>query len=937
MAERKAILSNRLYVPRDQILPHHFREFTYDLYDSYNKQEFRVETFQLYPDHYGFCRGDIGKLQRVFTGFDFDDRRSIAPFPYKLKLTKELRPNQAETLRDWIASGYGMLVAPARWGKCVTADSLVTTAAGTVPISLLAPLEPGESTEIRLPVASIGTSIQEASWLHHKGNARTIKIKTSYGYRVEGTEEHPVLTLDRSLNIAWTPLKDVRPGHHFVAVSRGADLFPSHTVPLQFTPLGLNVRAKLYPLPSTMTQDLSRLLGYLVSEGTVGRDYFRFFNKEKALLDDYEACFLACFGVMPSRTRDPRTGVYCCAKTSVLIADFLSFLGLRPGPSRTKEIPLAILVSSKITVAGFLRALFDGDGWVERDKVKFTTASEKLAHQVHVLLANFGVTASCKRIHRNAPSGKGHWYWQISIFGKNIDRFHDQIGFGLKRKNKWVGRRRKADWTEKIPGLSEALLSFVRGPKSLGYGWYDDVNGKKVQLSVGPVADTTRGGRGYDRVGVDYFERHPHVLGDVGSVDPDLAGRIGSVLAVGPVFWDEVSYKRRSKTEKDVYDLTVPGAHSFVANSIVVHNTVWMTALVKKLKQRALMLAHVEELCHQLEETFREFTNVNELEQQHGVRLCGVLNEWDDFFPILTLSTYQCFEASAVGRKILSDKRDFFGLVMVDECHRAATEVYTKVVGKLDAMYRVGVTATPTRKDHMHCIASDMLGPVRVVGVGEQLHVDYEWVYTNTEVREFASWGTMWGRLCKAKRRNTLIAKRIVADVRNGRFVLCTTERLAHIDAIRDAIVKIDPDISIAEISGRIKGRDALRKAIKRGEYQVTIAMSKIIELGYNIPRWSTIHATLPMTNKENWYQRISRIRTPMEPAFEGDTYEKPTPLARIYIDTGHKAIWAYKSIVKKVNDKFKFTCLNPDKPREKKAQPRPKKGFAGMKRPGED
>jgi len=482
MAERKAILSNRLYVPRDQILPHHFREFTYDLYDSFNKQEFRVETFQLYPDHYGFCRGDIGKLQRVFPDFDFDDRRSIAPFPYKLKMTKELRPNQAETLSKWIGIGYGMLQAPARWGK-----------------------------------------------------------------------------------------------------------------------------------------------------------------------------------------------------------------------------------------------------------------------------------------------------------------------------------------------------------------------------------------------------------------------------------------------------------------------TVWMSALVKKLKQRALMLAHVEELCHQLEETFREFTNINELEQQHGERLCGVLNEWDDFFPILTLSTYQCFESSAVGRQILSDKRDFFGLVMVDECHRAATEVYTKVVGKLDAMYRVGVTATPTRKDNMHCIASDMLGPVRVIGVGEQLHVDYEWVYTNTEVREFSSWGTMWGRLCKAKRRNTLIAKRIVADVRNGRFVLCTTERLAHIDDIRDAIVKLDPDISIAEISGRVKGRDELRKAIKRGEYQVTIAMSKIIELGYNIPRWSTIHATLPMTNQENWYQRISRIRTPMEPAFEGDIYEKPVPLARIYIDTGHKAIWAYKATVKKVNDKFDFTCLNPDKPREKSAQPRPKKGFAGMKRPGED
>jgi len=341
--------------------------------------------------------------------------------------------------------------------------------------------------------------------------------------------------------------------------------------------------------------------------------------------------------------------------------------------------------------------------------------------------------------------------------------------------------------------------------------------------------------------------------------------------------------------------------------------TVWMTALMCKLRQRTLMLAHQEDLCNQLEETVRKFTNINELEEQHGIKLCGVLKEWDDFFPILTLSTYQCFAVSEKGRRVLREKKDYFGLVMVDEAHRCKTEMYTDVVGVLNSAYRCGVTATPKRKDRMHVVISDVLGPVTAKAEGEQLHVRYSWEYTETEVEEFSNWTVMWNRLVKKRKRTRKIATKVVEDVRAGHFVLVTTERYTHIDDLREMIKEIDEDITIGELSGRVPDRDGFRLKAKRGDYQVVLAMSKIVELGYNVPRWSSFHNTLPMTNPENWYQRISRIRTPMEPAFDGDDYVKPDPIARVWIDAGHKAIWAYKSVVRKENDKRGFECLNPD------------------------
>lgn len=359
--------------------------------------------------------------------------------------------------------------------------------------------------------------------------------------------------------------------------------------------------------------------------------------------------------------------------------------------------------------------------------------------------------------------------------------------------------------------------------------------------------------------------------------------------------------------------------------------TVMLTALICKLRQRTLMLAHREDLCAQLEETIRAFTNVDELEQQLDRKLVGVLEDWDDFFPVATLSTYQCFAVSQQGRRVLDQHRDDFGLVIVDEAHVCKTELYNEVVERTTAAYRCGVTATPTRKDRMHCVVNDVLGPVVTVGTGEQLSVDYTWEYTGCDVPEFKNWTVMWNRLVKRKRRDKKIAERVVQDVRDGHYVLVTTERLKHLYSLEFAIQAIDPDITIGILSGSTKDRDGFRNAARRGEYQVVIAMNKIVELGYNVPRWSCFHNTLPMANAQNWYQRISRIRTPMEPAFKGDDWVKPTPTARIWLDSGHPAVFAYRNIVKKENDRLGFQCLNPEV-----AKPRGRRKGLGFQRKSE-
>jgi hypothetical protein len=338
--------------------------------------------------------------------------------------------------------------------------------------------------------------------------------------------------------------------------------------------------------------------------------------------------------------------------------------------------------------------------------------------------------------------------------------------------------------------------------------------------------------------------------------------------------------------------------------------TVTACALACKLKQRTLVLAHQVDLLNQFEETFRQSTNVNDIEKVQGKKLVGVYYTPKDNYELMVLSTYQWFYTSPLGPKWLEENRDKFGLIIVDESHLCRTELYLGAVNSFTGMYRCGLTATPLDpRNQLDVIIADVLGPVTAKASEQAMSVDWSVVKTNHVVKSFAQWSTLINRLSKDVKRNELICDWIEKDIRDGYFVLVTTERIQH---VKDLVAMLKTrGLTAGELYGATFDRDQFRKDCKIGMYQVVVAMNRIVQLGYNVPRWGSFHNTMPMTNSVNWYQRISRIRTPMEPAFEGDSYVKPQPKCRVYLDQGHGAIWAYYNTVKAENERNGFTHIS--------------------------
>ncbi|MEO8637924.1 MAG: LAGLIDADG family homing endonuclease [Candidatus Taylorbacteria bacterium] len=197
-----------------------------------------------------------------------------------------------------------------------------------------------------------------------------------------------------------------------------------------------------------VSSELGRVLGYLVSEGTISENIAIVTNIDLDILRDVEKC-LEKIGVCAFSTPNSiRSG----DQTFVAL---LSALGMKE-KSGTKRIPSVIFEAGKEVQANFLKAYFEGDGGVDGAQVTAVSKSKMLVSDLAYLLNFFGIIARISPRKKQIP-GKGMGdYYQLSISGQeNLDKFRAQIGFVSERKNSaLLGLKKNANTNvDVIPGL----------------------------------------------------------------------------------------------------------------------------------------------------------------------------------------------------------------------------------------------------------------------------------------------------------------------------------------------------------------------------------------------------------------------------------------------------------------------------------------------------
>ncbi len=316
------------------------------------------------------------------------------------------------------------------------------------------------------------------------------------------------------------------------------------------------------------------LLAHLIGDGCyLSRQPLHYTNSEMELIKIVEMAAVSQFEVKPRLVKQKNWfHLYLSAKEKLargrrnpIVAWLDEELKIMNQRSGEKVVPELVFGLDEKQIALFLCHLWATDGcvYVKREgkkgplvRVYYASKSERLVRQVASLLLRLGI------LSKIGFSQKGDYArtWQVHVQGKiGQERFLFKIG----------GVGKKAILVEKALKVLSKIESNPNNdvvPKEV---W------QMVEMERKRLGWSTR--EFHRKMGWAYSGTQRHDNGvsrkRLGKIVKVLGSKELLILADSGVFWDEVKSIKKLGVEK-VYDMTVPELSNFVANDIIVHNSI---------------------------------------------------------------------------------------------------------------------------------------------------------------------------------------------------------------------------------------------------------------------------------------------------------------------------------------------------------------------------
>lgn len=427
--------------------------------------------------------------------------------------------------------------------QCLDANTLVMTTDGLVKIKNVKKKSYIETDESKFLVSDV----------YYNGKKHVFKIKTQHGYEITGTRLHKLLTVNCEGKLIWKKVGDFKEGD-WVVISPGKWLGSKVNLPnFKYTPKSgrnkTSFKAISYHLPKTLNKDLAELLGFYIADGSNHRDGIRFTvgQHEKEIVDRITQLSINLFGKIPTVVEyDNKFEV---AILSIQIKEWLKFLNVIKKSSITANIPKLILQSNEENICAFLRGLFTADGCIRKSgHITYTSASIKLINSLQIALLHLGIPT---RRYRNKATG----VFQISISTKwGYVNYKKKIGFvSDKKKQRLLAINSDQIFKrgETIPNQNKRIRKWYknlqRGEKIKVLKEYNDlVNRTQIrQLSYQKLQSLSK------------LKIQPNFIKELLSHQV-IYTQVTDISFIG---------------QREVFDLTIPEKHAYLANGFVSHNS----------------------------------------------------------------------------------------------------------------------------------------------------------------------------------------------------------------------------------------------------------------------------------------------------------------------------------------------------------------------------
>ena len=304
-------------------------------------------------------------------------------------VTLNLASSQKGKDGGWARGRVVNLVGDNSSGKCVK-NCYVITEKGIQKIDDM--LNEDGYFNFKTKIASFKNEIKETSHIYKELADETIRIKTKYGFEIEGTPEHPImLWCPTTFTFELKPLDEVKEGD-IIVIQKGMCMFPEYPYRFKLNSeyqkniSGFN--AIQWELPKTMNESLATLLGYFVADGIFTNNAITISNSKNYNKEN----ILNCLSALDIHINSVERGINI-SRTEFRNFVFNLFGKPEDFTARFKFVPKCILQSTKQHQVSFLKALIDCDSWCDTNKhnLEYYTASKELAKQVQLMLLNFGI------------------------------------------------------------------------------------------------------------------------------------------------------------------------------------------------------------------------------------------------------------------------------------------------------------------------------------------------------------------------------------------------------------------------------------------------------------------------------------------------------------------------------------------------------------------
>lgn len=455
----------------------------------------------------------------------------------QLSRAVEMRTDQRPKLSDLRESG------------CLTGETLIVHAdtGEPIPVKTLA-----ERTHQKpIPVFALDEHFQVVvrplTKAFSSGRKRVYELQLRSGRKIRASVNHPFRTLE-----GWQALQNLAVGDRIA-------------VPRELKPIAAS---------NSLKNDELILLAHLLGDGcTVPRQPIHYTSADEQNLSIVEETARRLFRIKPRRVRQKNWfHVYLPSPYRLTrgrhnpIVTWLDKLGLGLRHSWEKYVPTAVFQGDTQKIALLLHHLWATDGNISwklltgrkaSSVIYYASTSERLARDVQHLLLRLGILSTIRRVSQKPHRDN----YQVHIQGKEMQlKFLNNVGsFG----------ERGAIIPRLISALEEISTNVNNDiiPRS---AWRSVITTEKERIGstwrqVQSQINTAYCGSTIFKSGLSR-ER-------MGRVAVALRSPVLQKLATSGVLWDEIIAITPQGIE-EVYDATVPGVHNFVANDIIVHNSI---------------------------------------------------------------------------------------------------------------------------------------------------------------------------------------------------------------------------------------------------------------------------------------------------------------------------------------------------------------------------